>query len=89
MNRREFLKTFWKAPIAIPFVAASVFTEPMVEGSGDIIVEAGAEDTLVSGNSLQGGNIIIKPGAKRTMVTNTLLTNGHIKDGDSVTLRGG
>ena len=83
MNRREFLKTFWKAPVAIPFIAASVFAEPVRESGGDIVVEAGAEDTVVNATSLQGGSIIIKEGAKRTSVTNTLLTNGHNAGGGS------
>ena len=86
MNRRDFLKSFWKVPVAIPFVAAAAFAEPVRKSGGDIIVEAGAEDTLVTASSLQGGNIIIKEGAKRTMVTGVLLTNGSIEEGDSVTL---
>ncbi len=77
MDRRTFLKKLGMLPVAAAAVPIGMMVgpeSPESSGAGSIIVEAGAEDTLVNGNSLQGGDIIVKKGAKRTMITNTLLT---------------
>ena len=78
IDRRGFLRGLFTGAVAAPLAAIGMASgsEPNRHGTrgGDIIVEPGAEDVVITSTLLVDGNIIIKGGTKRTVVQGSTLT---------------